>query len=204
VPRWESKELLKHAEKKAEEIRKSNLPHVKDDFFIHIATEEDYALELAELLTIGLEQVRIDPDEKTYEILKWTKQHNTLVSNLDNKIEKLGIGINEQQQLRIEFIKKYIDGQNVLEKLHSEYPELYEVAKQLKNDRERFLAISSNIPIGTPPKMLHDSLNQFYEELSKQINGLEKHTIEIIVHEAISDWLLRCPLDFPKIRYNYA
>jgi len=76
VPRWESKELLKHAEKKAEEIRNVNLPYVADDFCVHIATEEYFAVERQLLMGVGLDKIQVDPDElETTTIEQYLAKH---------------------------------------------------------------------------------------------------------------------------------
>jgi hypothetical protein len=200
VPRWESKDLLKHAEKKAEEIRNANLPYVADDFFIHIVTEDYFAAEHQLLLDVGLAKIQVDPDElETTTIEDWSGENDDLVKTLDCKIERLNTSSdkNGKLQLRNNFIRHYVEGQNVLEKLHFEYSDLYVSVKRLKTNREKFLETSSRIPTGTPADTFHKALSEFKNELTEEVKGLYSNTIEILGYEAVSDWLLRCPLDFP-------
>jgi len=207
VPRWESKDLLKHAEKKAEEIRNANLPYVADSFFIHIATEEDFAVERQSLLSVGLAKIQVDPDKlETTTIEDWSGENDGLVKTLDCKIERLNPSLDQsgKLQLRDKFIGHYIEGQNVLEKLHSEYSDLYVAVKRLKTKREKFLETYSRIPTGTPADTFHKALSVFNSELTDEVKGLSSSTIEILGYEAASDWLLRCPLDFPQKEIKYA
>ena len=207
VPRWESKDLLKHAEKKAEEIRNANLPYVADNFFIHIATEEYFAAERQLLLGLGLAKIQMYPDElETTTIEDWSGENDGLVKTLDYKIEKLNPSLdkNGKLQLRDKFIGHYIEGQNVLEKLHSEYSDLYEAVKRLKTNRKKFLETSSQIPTGIPADTFNRALSEFKNELTDEVKGLSNNTIETLSYEAVSDWLLRCPLDFPAKEIKHA
>ena len=207
VPRWESKDLLKHAEKKAEEIRNANLPHVADDFFIHIVTEEYFAVERQSLLDVGLAKIQVDPDElKTATGEDWSEENDDLVKELDRKIEILNprLDKNSLVRLRGNFIRHYIEGQNVLEKLHSEYSDLYVAVKRLKSNRKKFLETSSQIPTGTPADTFNRALSKFKNELTDEVKGLSNNTIETLSYEAVSDWLLRCPLDFPAKEIEHA
>ena len=200
VPRWESKDLLKHAEKKAKEIRNANLPCVADDFFIHIATEDYFSVERQLVLDVGLAKIQVNPDElETTTIEDWSGEKDGLVKTLDSKIERLNSSSdkNEKLQLRNNFIRYYIEGQNVLEKLHFEYLNLYVAVKQLKTNRKKFLETSSQIPTGTPADTFNRALSEFKNELTDEVKGLSNNTIETLSYEAVSDWLLRCPLDFP-------
>jgi len=203
VPRWESKDLLKHAEKKAEEIRNVNLPYVADGFFVHIATEEDFAVERQSLLDVGLAKIQVDPDEfNTATGEDWSEENDDLVKELNRKIEILNprLDKNSLVQLKGKFIHHYIEGQNVLEILHSKYSDLYVAVKRLKTNREKFLETSSLIPTGAPADTFHIALSEFKNELTDEVKGLSNNMVEILGHEAVSDWLLRCPLDFPERR----
>ena len=207
VPRWESKDILKHAEKKAEEIRNANLPYVADGFCVHIATEDYFAVERQSLLDVGLAKIQVDPDEfETATGEDWSEENDDLVKELDRKIEILNprFDKNSQVRLRGNFIGHYIEGQNVLEKLHSEYLDLYVAVKRLKTKREKFLETSSRIPTGTPADTFHKALSEFNSELTDEVKGLSNSTIETLGYEAVSDWLLRCPLDFPPKELKYA
>ena len=203
VPRWESKDLLKHAEKKAEEIRNANLPYVANDFFVHIATEEYFAVERQSLLDVGLAKIQVDPDElETTTVNDWSEENDESIKTLDRKIGKLNPSLdkNLKFKLRDNFIRYYIEGQNVLEKLHSDYSDLYVKVRQLKTNREKFLETSSLIPTGAPADMLRRALSEFKSELTDEVKGLSNNMVETLGHEAVSDWLLRCPLDFPERR----
>lgn len=142
----------------------------------------------------------MDPDEfKTATGEEWSEENDDFVKELNRKIKILNPRLDKNQlvQLRSKFIKHYMEGQNVLEKLHSEYPDLYVAVKRLKYNRQKFLETTSQIPTGTPADTFNIALSEYKNELMEEVNGLSSNMIEILRFEAVSDWLLRCPLDFP-------
>jgi hypothetical protein len=149
----------------------------------------------------------VDPDEfETATGEDWSEENDGLVKTLDRKIEILNPGLdkNEKLQLRGKFIRHYIEGQNVLEKLHSKYSDLYVAVKRLKTNRKKFLETSSRIPTGTSADTFNRALSEFKNELTDEVKGLSNNTIETLSYEAVSDWLLRCPLDFPAKEIKHA
>jgi hypothetical protein len=200
VPYWESKELLKHAENKAKKVRELNLPHIADDFFINIEVENYFAVEREQIRGVGLEKLRIDPDNtpqsKCYDFID---DHNELVENLERKIELLSpqSSLENKKKLKINFISHYINGQNLLDKLNSKHPEFYYKTQRTKNDRETFLETTSMISSCKPADLFNKTMDEYKGELSENLKGLESNTINILVYEAMVDWLLRCPLNFP-------
>jgi len=136
----------------------------------------------------------------------WSEENDESIKTLDRKIGKLNPSLdkNSKFKLRDNFIKHYIEGQNVLEKLHSDYSDFYVEVRRLKNNREKFLETASLIPTGAPADTFRRALSEFKSELTDEVKGLSNRVIEILGHEAVSDWLLRCPLDFPSKEIEHA
>jgi hypothetical protein len=198
VPYWNTKELLKHAENKAKEVRELCLPHVKDNFYITVVVEDYFAVELAQILDCGLTKLLIEPDDLSQSICyDYIDCNNELVNNLERKVKLLANNFETRERLKVKFISYFIRGQNVLYKLNSQYPELYSKAQKIKGYREEFLETSSMISRCKPADIFNETIENYKQELTEELKGLEPHTIEILTYEAISDWLLRCPLDFP-------
>lgn len=200
VPFWSTKELLKHAENKAEEIRELCLPHVKEDFFITVEIEDYFAVELAQIYGSRLPKLLIEPEAPFKDTCEnYIDCNNELINNLERKIKLMFPfrSFELKEKLKINFINRYINGQNVLDKLNFTYPELYSKATKIKDNREDFLEIESMLSISKPSDFLYTTIDKYTNELSEELQGLDSHTIEILTYEAISDWLLRCPLDFP-------
>jgi hypothetical protein len=200
VPRWEDKDLHSHAEAKASEIRAASLPYIANDFAPAIVTCHDFVIERQKLVVAGKDSLRIIiSDVDPGRCADWADQNDNLIGNLDRKALAICHGNRTQaRKLRDEFIKHYLQGYNALEKLRDLYPELFEMALRIKNDKENFLAAESAIPDSLPPQKMREVLGAFKGELAKAMPGMSDHTRNQLVFEAVSDWLLRCPLDFPE------
>lgn len=199
VPRWENKDLQAHAQAKADEVRQAGLTYIASDFAPSIATGEDFLVERQKLVAAGADSLRITaPPAGEGDCLDWVEANDQLVGNLDRKALAICHGRKtEARTLRNEFVRHYLQGRNALEKLRSQFPDLYETVFKVKEDREQFLATESLIPYSMPPQRMKETLAEFHQRLKHALPGMSNFTIDQLVHEALADWLLRCPLDFP-------
>jgi hypothetical protein len=200
VPRWEDKSVQAHAETKAAVIRQAGLPFIAPDFAPSIATGEDFLVERGKLVFAGADSLRINAPEVTDDAREdWVDTNDPLMANLDRKVLAICQGrTTEARQLRNDLVRHYLEGRNALERLGNQYPDLYEAAFRVKEDREHFLATESLIPDLLPPQKMTETLNGLRAEFATVLPGMSKFTVNQLVHEAVSDWLLRCPLDFPQ------
>jgi hypothetical protein len=199
VPRWEDKDLHSHAESKASEIRAASLPYIANDFAPAIVTSDDFVVERQKLVVAGKDSLRIIiSDVDPGQCADWADQNDNLIGNLDRKALAICKGnIARARKLRDEFVRHYLQGYNALDRLRSLYPDLYEMALRIKSDKENFLAAESAIPDSLPPQKMMEVLEAFKAELAKAMPGMSDYSRKQLVYEAVSDWLLRCPLDFP-------
>lgn len=199
VPRWEDKELHAYADEQARQVRAAQLPFISADFAASIATAADFTVERQKLVTTRIPTLRIPLEEvRPDECDDWAQANDELIQNLDRK--SLAIchsNAVHARKLRDEFVRQYLRGKNALDKLRNEYPQVYEVAHTVKQDREAFLASESLIPDSLPPQKLRETLNRLEEQLRGGLPGIDQLTVDQLIHEAVADWLLRCPLDFP-------
>ncbi|WP_135610999.1 hypothetical protein [Methanococcoides sp. AM1] len=200
VPYWNTKKLQDHAEKKAQEVRELNLPYVAENFHINIIDRDYFAVELAQLHDSGLTKERVDPDDLPADACSiFADGNNEMIANLERKINLLAprnFSHEKKEKLKMDFINHYISGQNVLDNLKSKYPDLHVKALKTKEDRERFLSVETSISSSTPAEIFNDTMRQYTDELTNELKGLRPQTVNILAYEAISYWLLRCPLDF--------
>jgi hypothetical protein len=200
VPRFESASIVQHCGKKAQEIRAANLPYVAVDFQVAVDTDDLFAIERAMLLKNGLTQISLPLTQvPADQITQWAGSNPVQIQTLDSKLVKLAPTQSNVQQKdrRDQMVRHLLQGQNALQELHLHYPELYEAVRHCKDGRENFLATESQLLSQSPQKLLADVLAQFKGELTDSVSGLERYTAEQLVWEAVSDWLVRCPLNFP-------
>lgn len=197
TPGYEDKALLEHCQKKAKEVRDSGCSHIEDDFDVLIQTENDYILEGRILNSQGLLEVDVSPEIVSKdEIMKWISNENTLYKNIHEKLSKIP-NVKDVNKLTELNIKTYLQGQNIISKLHKDYPLLYEKLMKYKDAQEIQIENFSIMGCDNPSEFLKECI-QDYEVLIKEGlgSGISPAMIKRISGEAIADWLIRCPLDF--------
>jgi hypothetical protein len=197
TPRYDSRELITHCTKKTKEVRSSGKSHVAQDFTILIHTESDFIPERDIFISAGHGQ--ISPDivpVSEEEVAEWKASNNEYFITLEEKLGKI-IPDNDKRNIQtINMIKCYLIGQNILENIRKEFPSHYEKIINLKNATESSVKIASALP-NNPGEHLKHTLSEYQENIDSQLNkSIERSTIIRIGQEAISDWLIRCPLDF--------
>ena len=199
VPRWEDKSLLAHAEDKIKSLRTAGLGFIAPEIVPGICTTENFIVERQQLVQAGKESLRIAAalvDQA--QITDWVAANDVLVARLDGK----ALAIRHQdaataRKLRDESVRHYLDGQNALTKLRADYPDIFEVVDRIKKDKEHFLATESLTTSALPPDHWRETRDSLEAEHAQALHGLDRFTVRQFVHEAVADWLLRCPLDFP-------
>jgi hypothetical protein len=200
VPSFDSVWLVQHASKKAEDVLKANLPYVSQDFKVIIETDECFLKEIKVLTGVGaIEYDAPDLEIKNTDREHWLKSNHGLVNNLElkgNKIPKINAD-GKIEGFKSLIVGHYLRGQNYLENLNNYNPDLYARISDCKLTYEYGLETMSYISSPSAPDIhLQDAKKEYFEQLQKSFPNLPISKIEILVWEAISDWLMRCPLDF--------
>jgi hypothetical protein len=201
TPEHRSARLTQHAEKKRKEVLENNVPYVHSEFFIHIATAEDFSIEKEAAINSQLQKLKIDgPSPDDIEILEWSDENDQLVRTIDDKVCRL-IGTYDTRKilkLRNEIIRHYIAGQNRIDKLRDQSCGLYEKVIECKKDREKFLILECETSPDSPQLTLKNQLDQIENSLVDCIPNLHKHSIREIAYGLINGWIIDCPLDFTE------
>lgn len=200
VPRWEDKALLAHAEEKLKAIRSLGISFISPTILPGICTGESFIVERQQLIQAGRESLRIAValvDQA--QVTDWVAANDELVARLDKK----ALAIRHQdattaRRLRDESVRHYLDGQNALAKLRADFPDIFEAVDRIKKDKEHFLVTESLTTSALPPDHWRETRDALESELAGALSGLDRFTVRQFVHEAVADWLLRCPLDFPQ------
>jgi hypothetical protein len=201
VPRFDSAPLVAYTHSKAKEVRQARLPYVADDFHIGVVTDDGFTPEIQALARLGSVQLDLpltSPDPQ--ELDDWAKEHSPSITRMEKKLIKIKTISNPEQRslLRSEMIRHFLVGQNALKRLKLTYPDLYEEVIRLKDAKEEYLAVESLLSAGPPNKTLTDTINNFETSLMEKLPGVASSITRAFAFEAASDWLLRCPLDFPS------
>ena len=127
------------------------------------------------------------------------EQKPELINNCIGKLNKLRFSDDDSREYCTSFVFDYLKGQNALEELLSQYPGIYEKVDNIKKQRESYLSFDNMMAkLGrkSGAQIISETLEGYKNDISRI--GLSHNIIEILGHEALSDWLLRCPLDFPR------
>lgn len=199
VPVYESAKLVQHASAKEEEVLKAQLPYVSDNFKVIIHTDSCFAKEINELTTPGV----LDVDSQNLEVgaeirQDWLGSNDRLVNSLDIKSKKISklCSDNKIEEFKLSMIDHYLRGQNLLYIFENTYPDIYAKLSTCKRTYEHHLQTMSLVNNNPANQYLSEALKEYSCELQKSVPTLPPATIKTLSWEAISDWLMRCPLDF--------
>lgn len=200
LPFWNDKDLLKHARKKEAEVRQFSLQHTTKDFRIAVITGEEFLIETQALANKDLYQFDVKKiPEGLVTVAKWMDDHKglELVKNLTRKATVIANG--KSDKMRENFLNQqvanYIGGSVVLSQLEQELPEVYEEVIGRKLDSEGEL-VSASVTNTSVPGVFFDSTLAEYKKQLAQVPGITRRAADVLAREAMSDWLLRCPLEF--------
>lgn len=200
VPYWNNKDLLKHAREKEKEVLALGLQHVGSSFRIAILTEDDFATELQLLANINLYQFDVAaPPVSPESLALWMADRSKLqlVENLSRKAALISSAKSKDKRelFQARMVANYISGSTVLARLQQELPETYGRVIERKISREANLEAQTFATTKVPADFLEFTLNKYQSELL-DVSGISPRVAEILAYEAVSDWLLRCPMDF--------
>lgn len=202
TPEFNNHNLLSHCRDKECLVKRMNLATIHNDFRISIKTEDDYIAERQ--VYIGTSGHRVQPahdEPNSDDVDKLLATDNQIVRNIKMKLAKLkGTSENLQENLTRQLVSDYIVGQGELETLNERFPSTYRSILQLKSAKESQLAIQILSSADNHGTILHTILKEYESKLSVEFSGsLSSALIARLSTGAISDWLGRCPLDFPDL-----
>ncbi|KRB15851.1 hypothetical protein [Achromobacter sp. Root170] len=199
VPLFDSKEIVAHAAKKTKEILSAALPYVDTTFRVMVVQESSYSVAREQLLSTAPQGLRFNQSPITEEeVDAWSTSNDKLVDVLKTKLARLPMIKNEAQLDAFvgRVLKWYLMGQELLEQLRK-YPDVYEKVIATKSHREEFLALSCLDGIAANAR-LNEVVADFKNDLQAEAGELHTFTAQHLATEAVADWLMRCPLDFPS------
>ena len=99
---------------------------------------------------------------------------------------------------RQRLIQGYLEGQIVIRHFYENYPDLYDMIVRIKGAREGLLEIESLTSTSPSDQRLQQQFKQLEHELRTSIPAASAPNVANLVLEAVADWMMRCPLDFPS------
>ena len=199
TPRYNSRHLLSHCRSKESEVRSRSLDTVHSEFTICLKDEDDYIPERNVLLGTGGLRVQPSGEELALQALEeLLTSDNEIVLNIKTKLGKLELVSGQRANLTRQLVGGYVVGQHELETLNQKFPSTYRSVVQLKSATESQLPIRTLSSSDNHGTILREILEEYEDKLSADFSrSLSSALISRLSTEAISDWVGRCPLDFP-------
>ena len=133
--------------------------------------------------------------------LKWKDQEINLVENAQrkhslrfpedaNNLEKKIDDLTETS------VKNFLNGNIILKKWETEYPEDFEKFIQIKSLVEDKVIEDSMFQVGDNNQRLKEIESDLSKRIKENFPFLDQIMIERLCNQVLSDWILRCPIDF--------
>jgi hypothetical protein len=152
----------------------------------------------AEICALGLPYV--DP---SFQVGIVTDDHfSSLLDALVAKVDRMPTIADPTQRDRFiaVMVEGYERGQFATGFLRMNFPDLYERLVQCKSARERLVELDCVATATVPTEVLRRALSDLERDFREALPNLDPSAIADLVREAVADWLMRCPLDFPTIQ----
>ncbi|WP_219495302.1 hypothetical protein [Proteus terrae] len=198
TPYNKSSKLTQYCTQKSLKVRKLGLPYVSNDFQIIIQTDSDYLIE-RDLLRKNYYQLNLNLDDTTVEnAISYIERNIKFLENLNLKLPKINPSESTQKTYRQFLIQKYLDYQNLLDELKTNWVELYKIIySHIQRRENNLVGLSILSPTNSQPsEKMTQQIKVLTENIEQDVPSLKGTDLEKITWGVISDWLIRCPLDF--------
>jgi hypothetical protein len=182
VPDCDSKRILEHTGRKQADLRARSYPEIAGDFVIRVLTHREFESEKAQLSA----SVLLLPDS-TGEVVS-----TPMLAELSAKADLLAPAASDQLVER--FVQHFLRGQDLLQSIKSNYPEVWAGLDKAIRARERGLETASLVDDGAFPP-LPTLVEELEARVASAAPGLGNGQAQDIAWGTLADWLIRCPLD---------
>lgn len=203
-----NKDIVSHCQTKAQEYKgMKDMQDILDSEFDVLVHDEGYYAEeillVKRVLERKVEMDIVSPDKQ--EIIDWKNCESESIEILNRKIGYLFENIQDQQTKDNKtnkyvdlMVRNYLKGQKVLSRMQDTYGLLYEKQVRIKSSIAEHLEDEVLITDLPPKQLLDQTLSKYKDALkSEKFHEIFEFSIyEDLCREAISEWLINCPLDF--------
>lgn len=194
-PFLDNKAVVSHVRRKGNDIRSKGLPFIDESFQALVQSQEDFATEIEALRRqlVGPPLVVADTAPEQIERHAASTESRTLLGKLARAYPTKTR--DELEILKAQHIMGLVRYENTMDALKAEYPTLWEQAYQTvagEEDRLVLLGASGD----APREQLERSLERISQGLKHDLPSLPNSVTGNLSRGVLSDWLMRCPLDF--------
>jgi hypothetical protein len=197
APLHDSKDVNLHCSKKTTDLRSKKLAHLDDGFEVGIHdtscfTEAAVATGISALATVALSVPVPTPEEMD----QWTAGSPDLLANANHKLAKR-TGPTEVQRAVALIVKSFLEGEALVDALRTASPDLHERIMEAIASRSRRLEFAGPHGGPSPGGILDTEIESLVSAIKAAVPSLSNRNAEQIAYGAVSEWVMRCPLDFP-------
>lgn len=196
VPQFHAAELQFHAAHRAAAVRGFDLPFISEDFAVRIVTPSDYPDEFQALLAGGFTSLALTaPEIDASAPALFLSTQPELIAAMDAKIEVIVPDAVSRAKLRDIMIRRFLEGEQVRLELQ-DWPQTSSEVEERQLVREAELELENLLSDASAARRVDDLIKGFQDDLIVNVKGLRSIDAARIAHGQISEWLMRCPLDF--------
>lgn len=197
APVHDSKEVNLHCSNKTIEVRQNGHAHLDTCFEIGIHDQGSFAPAVVSAGVAELARVVLKvPHPTTEEVGRWEAGSRDLLLNATIKLSKR-TGEGEVEEAVAEAVRSFLHCNATLDALRSGSPDLHERVMSAVSGRRRRLALAG--PQGGPAagSILNSEIESLIAAIKSAAPNLSNDNAEQIALGTVSEWMMRCPLDFP-------
>lgn len=197
-PFLDDKDVITSVRARGVAIKTSNLPFVLPNFEALCHSQDDFQAEIEQLKSMSL--------GPPLSVIPPTAQQVTDAGSTEigTRIdEKLGRALGQRARpdqiaaKRNEYVKAHLHRENALDQLRDNHAVLWERAfEAIEAEEARLIAVGAVSTL--PGQQLQESMSRIEASLAEALPTVSPGLRMRIALGTISDWLIRCPLDFPE------
>lgn len=196
VPLHDSKDVNLHCAKKTGDTRELKLAHLDVDFEVCVHDQGTFpgaALNtaMAALTNVSLSVLTPTPEE----LQQWQAGSPDLLANATKKLAKR-TSAGKVQDAVVNGVELFLKGNALVDALRSSAPDLHEKVTAAISGRAQRLSFVGPQGGPAPSNIMNTELDTLIDAIKDAAPTLSHSNAEEIALGVLSDWIMRCPLDF--------
>lgn len=197
VPNHDSKDLNFHCAKKTADLRKWGLPLLDDKFEVCIQDQTHFPGKAVQDAMAGLTNLSLSVAAPSKEDLEnWEAGSADLVANATVKLGKRASGP-ALGEVVAHGIEAFLRGNGLIDALRDNAPDMHEKVAAAIQVRARTLSFAGPQGGTLPSSILNTEIASLTGAIKAAAPTLSDDNAQEIALGTISEWIMRCPLDFP-------
>lgn len=196
VPAHDSKDVNLHCAKKTKDMRALQLPHLDPHFEVCVNDQQSFPGAALTAAMSALTNVSLSVQAPTQQELDaWQAGSPNLLANATKKLSKrTSVGVLDAV---VNGVELFLKGNALVDSLRSSAPDLHEKVVAAISTRSKRLGFVG--PQGGPAanNIMNTELDTLIEAIKDAAPTLSHANAEDIALGTLSDWIMRCLLDFP-------